>query len=101
MSYLTQDKIASSTAMLHRVAACYAGEQSGAPDQMEDPDRWAYTHRRYWSAAPDWDDAWEYSLNSNPPPDPLPDPYVPYDPGTNEAVITDAQILAQVQSMLS
>jgi hypothetical protein len=82
------------------VAACYAGEQTSGP-APQDPDRWAYERRRYWSAAPDWDDAWEYSLNSNPPPDPLPDNYVPYDPGANEAVITDAQILAQIQSMLS
>ena len=101
MSYLTQDKIASSTAMLHRVAQCYAGEQNGSPDQMEDPDRWAYTNRRYWAAAPGWDDAWEYALNTHPAPDPLPDNYVPFDPGTQEAVITDGQILAQVQSMLS
>jgi hypothetical protein len=101
MSYLTQDSIASSTAMLHRVAQCYAGEQDGSPNQMEDPDRWAYANRRWWAAAPDWDVAWEYAVNTHPAPDPLPDPYLPYDPGADDVVITDAQILAQIQSMLA
>lgn len=100
MSYLTQDAIAFSIAMQHRVAQCYASEQDGSPDQMDDPDRWAFEHRRTWAAAPGWDDAWEYALATHPVPDPLPSDYLPFDPGTQEAVITDEQILAQVQSML-
>jgi hypothetical protein len=90
MSYLTQDAIASNPAMQHRVAQCYAGEQDGSPEQMDDPDRWTYTNRRTWSAAPGWDAAWASALAGD----------EEADPGANEAVITDAQILSQVQSML-
>jgi hypothetical protein len=92
MSYLTQDSIASSPSMQHRVAQCYAGEQPSTP-VPQDPDRWSFTNRRYWAAAPDWDAAWEYALNVHGSEE-------GYDPGPDEAVITDGQILAQVQSML-
>ena len=91
MSYLTQDAIASNPAMQHRVAQCYAGEQDGSPDQMDDPDRWAYTNRRTWSASPGWDAAWASALAGD----------EDADPGANEACITDGQILSQVQSMMS
>jgi len=57
-----------------------------------DPDRWTLEKRRVWAAAPGWDAAWESARVSHPEPD--------YDPGTDGGVITDGQILAQVQSML-
>ena len=105
MSYLTEDAIASNTAMQHRVAQAAASEGYGTGNDPEtgmgkDPDRWTFDHRRYWAAAPGWADAWEYALNTHAPPDPMPDNYKPYDPGTDSAVITDAQILAQIQGML-
>ena len=96
MSYLTQDAIASSSSMQHRVAQCYAGERDGSPDQMDDPDRWTFEHRREWAAAPGWDDAWEYAVNTHPAEAGTP----AFDPGVQEAVITDQMILSQVQSML-
>jgi hypothetical protein len=86
MSYLTQDEIANNRAMLSRVAQAVAEEAVGT-----DPDRWTYERRRTWAAAPGWDDAWESAKVSHPEPE--------YDPGTDEAVITDGQILAQVQAM--
>jgi hypothetical protein len=88
MSYRTQDEIASNNAMQRRLAQGYAGQQ-----QVADPDRWAYDHRRYWAAAPGWDAAWESALASH-----SGDPA--YDPGEDEAVITDGMILSQIQSML-
>ena len=86
MSYLTQNEIANSRAMLDRVA------QSAASENLGDPDRWTYDNRRSWAAAPDWDAAWEYSRNVHSGDE-------TYDPGKDEAVITDSMILAQVQSM--
>jgi hypothetical protein len=90
MSYLSQDAIANSVAMLARVAQAAASE--GAPDN---PDAWAATTRREWAAAPGWDAAWESAMVGHEDDDP------PYDPGLDEAVITDAMILSQVQAMLS
>lgn len=87
MSYLTQNEIASSKTMMNRVAQAAAQENVGG-----DPDRWTYDNRRDWAAAPGWDAAWESAKASHPD---EPD----FDPGADEAVITDAMILSQVQSM--
>ena len=83
MSYLTQSEIASNGAMHSRVAQCAATEGEPAPDN------WASDNARAWAAAPGWDAAWESALASDPD----------TDPGTNEAVITDAMILRQFQAM--
>jgi hypothetical protein len=91
MSYLTQNEIASNNTMQARIAQAAASE--GATN---DPDRWTYEHRRVWAAAPGWDEAWEYSKLTHPPVEGEPD----YDPGKDEAVITDGMILSQVQSIL-
>ena len=72
--------------MRDRVAQCAAGES------IPDADHWTYESRRIWAASPGWDAAWESALASNPT---KPD----YDPGKDEAVITDGMILSQVQSM--
>jgi hypothetical protein len=98
MTYLTQDAIASNVAMQHRVAQCAAGEGVGNSNDPVtgmgyDPDRWTLERRRYWSASPGWDASWEYALNVH-------SADAEYDPGPDAAVITDQQILAQVQSML-
>ena len=85
MSYLTQDAIANNAAMNARVAQAAASEN--VPDN---PDAWAQTNRRDWAAAPGWDAAWESALATDPD----------GDPGRNEAVITDAMILSQVQAMI-
>ena len=86
MSYLTQNEIAENRAMLNRVAQAAAQEKASG-----DPDRWAYENRRTWASAPGWSDSWESSKVTNPEDD--------YDPGSDEAVITDGQILSQVQVM--
>lgn len=87
MSYLTQDEIANNLAMNARVAQAAASE-----DVPDHPDAWTNEHRRDWAAAPGWSEAWESAWASHPD---EPD----YDPGRDEAVITDGMILSQVQVM--
>lgn len=90
MTYLDQSELATNASMLARVAQC-AAEQG-----EKNPDNWAVENRRAWAAAPGWDAAWASAQASHPH-----DPDQPaYDPGADEAVITDAMILSQVQSML-
>jgi hypothetical protein len=93
MSYLDQSEIAENLSMVHRVAQC-AAQQGEA-----DPDGWAQTNRRVWAAAPGWDAAWASAQASHPPGTPDA-PAEWYDPGADEAVITDEMILSQIQSML-
>jgi hypothetical protein len=89
MSYLTQNGIAINRTMQARLAQ--ASAEQGVPNDG-DPDRWAVENRRSWAAAPGWDAAWESAQVAHPEPE--------YDPGADEAVITDAMILSQVQAML-
>lgn len=83
MSYLTQSEIAFNESMSNRVTQGAVTE--GRPEQ------WAYNTRRQWASAPGWDDAWESARVAHPEED--------YDPGADEAVITDGMILSQIQSM--
>lgn len=91
MSYLDQSEIAFNSAMFQRVAQC-AAEQGEA-----DPDGWTNQHRRTWAASPGWADAWASAkvAHENDPPE------QPYDPGADEAVITDAMILSEVQALMA
>ena len=91
MSYLTQSAISGSYGMIQRVAQCAAAEADNA-EFDGDPDVWTYENRRTWAAAPGWDAAWESAMVGHPDP--------AYDPGMDEAVITDGMILAAVQSLL-
>ena len=83
MSYLTQNEISQSVTMYGRIA------QAAAEQAIPDPDGWTNTNRRTWAAAPGWAEAWESYEVSNPG----------ADPGADPAVITDGQILSQVQAM--
>jgi hypothetical protein len=84
--YLTQGQIAADADMNTRVAQ--AAAQEGVTDAHIDPDVWTNEWRRVWSAAPGWSDAWESALAGN-----------NENPGADPAVITDGQILSQVQGM--
>ena len=86
MSYLTQSVISANAAMFNRVAQCAATEGTA------NPNTWTAENARGWAASPGWDAAWESALASHPD-----EPE--YDPGADEAAITDAMILSQVQSM--
>lgn len=87
MTYLGQAEISSNHSMNNRVAQC-AAEQG-----ISEPDQWTSTNRRTWAAAPGWADAWASALASH-------EDNPTYDPGADEAVITDAMILGQVQVMM-
>lgn len=89
MSYLTQSTIADDAWMRLRVSSCAA--QQGCAHAGIDPDTWAFTWRRVWSASPGWDMQWESALAR-------PDNAPGYQPGMDPAVISDGQILSQVQS---
>lgn len=90
MGYLDQSEIASNTSMIERMIQCAVTEG------IDDAEAWVTERRREWAAAPGWDAAWASAQAAHE--DDLPeDP--PYDPGADESVITDAQILSQVQSM--
>lgn len=85
--YLTQAAIADDQHMRLRVAQC-AAQEGCATDAGIDPDWWTNEWRRVWSAAPGWSEAWESALAGG-----------VAEPGADPAVITDAQILSQVQGM--
>lgn len=86
MSYLTQSEISNNYSMISRVAQCATQEK------VPDSDLWVQENRRAWAAAPGWDAAWSSARASHPDDD-------QYDPGADEAVITDEMILSQVQLM--
>lgn len=86
MSYLNQSQIAGNQAMIDRVAQCATQEA------IPDAEAWTFKHCREWAAAPGWDAAWA-SAQAGHPSDGS------YDPGADEAVITDPMILSQVQAM--
>jgi hypothetical protein len=87
MGYLTMSRIGDDPFMRARVASCAA--EQGCADAGIEPDVWALVWRRAWGAAAGWDAAWESALaNGNTA------------PGLDPAVITDGQILSQVQDMM-
>jgi hypothetical protein len=110
VSYLTQNEIAQNFAMNNRVAQAATSEDLPSfpsdPSNPESPmvqtnaDSWTVENRRTWAAAPGWDAAWESAKVSHPD-DPDASAATYYDPGADEAVITDSQILSQVQAMLA
>jgi hypothetical protein len=91
VSYLNQSEIAGNPSMMARVAQC------AAQQQVPEPEQWTQDNRRTWAASPGWDGAWASALASHPPD---PESSTTYDPGADEAVITDQMILSQVQAML-
>ena len=75
-----------------RVTAAYAVETLDVDDAL-DPGSWQAIHSWDLAAQPGFGDAYGYAIETHPD-----DP--DYLPGDDEAVITDAQILAAVQSLL-
>lgn len=82
MAYWDLNMLASDADFLARTVACAASE--GLPD----PDYWAVAHRWEVCAAPGFADAYASALAGNVP-----------NPGRDPAVISDAQLLAQVQAL--
>lgn len=91
MSYNTVADMTDSTSLTRRLSAAAAQEQAaGAVLDPLDPGVWAETYRWHLVSAPGWADAWASAEASGNP-----------DPGHDEAVITDGQILSQVQAVLA
>ena len=89
MAYYDIAQLGRDTQFLDRVAACYAVESAGKDDAV-DPPLWATQRSWVVAAQPGFGDAYAYALaNGNEA------------PGKDAAVITDAQLLAAVQSLLS
>ena len=82
--YLTVATVASSASMRSRVAACAA--QQGSTE----PETWAYVNALIWAASPGWAAAWDSAVASGIP-----------DPGADPAVITDGDVLATCQLLLT
>lgn len=55
-----------------------------------DPLTWVSMNRYVWASSPSWGEKWKYAVDSH-----ADDP--DYEPGQDEAVITDGDILATVQ----
>lgn len=85
MSYWTISEMAADNDLTRREAACYAQE----PDADGDPTTWALANGLALAAQPGWDAAWASALAAG-----------NEQPGRDEAVITDNQILAAVQLLL-
>ena len=82
-SYLTISVIARDNNMMNRVTACAA--QQG----ISSPGGWAGQYAYEWAAAPGWAEKWDYAVAG-----------AVEEPGADPAVITDGDILAQIQSMM-
>ena len=83
--YLEVAAITENGSMNKRVAACAAQEGGEA---IGDPTQWAYDHRFGWASAPGWGAKWASAVASGIP-----------DPGADTSVISDADVLAQLQAM--
>lgn len=83
--YLTIATIAKDHSMIERVSACAAqqGVETGSF-----PQGWANENAYIWASSPTWAEKWDYAVANN-----------ILDPGSDPAVITDQDILAQVQAM--
>lgn len=92
-TYLAIAGMAQDEYMVERLRACVTqqSELSSAPD-LHDPLTWVDLNRYIWASSPGWGAAWAYALAAH---EGEPD----YEPGKDEAVITDAMILATVQHL--
>lgn len=85
MGYWEVSQLARDSDFQSRIAACY-----GTETLAQDPESWSVLHQWQIASAPGFGDAYTYAINSGNPA-----------PGKDPSVITDAQILAAVQFILS
>jgi hypothetical protein len=86
MSYSSQAMLSTDADFIVRIAAAAAVEVP----KTHQPRQWADDHIWWISASPGFADSYEYALNTN-----------VERPGNDPAVITDGQILAAVQALVS
>jgi hypothetical protein len=92
MTYHSISLLKNDTAFLDRTAACYAQETFsaiGTPAYI-DPAQWATQHAWTMASAPGFGDAYQYALDTD-----------NEKPGSDPGVITDSQILASVQAIMT
>ena len=83
MSYADVAAMAADPGLADRIKGCAATEG------ILDADAWWYTHRWLLAASPGWAEAWAYARSSG-----------KESIGLDEAVITDGDILAAVQTLI-
>lgn len=100
-SYLAIADIAQNESMMNRMTAATVQQwQLGNIDLSSNGSNaynvgiWVADNRYLWASSPSWGEKWTYALETHPD---EPD----YDPGKDESVITDADILATVQALSS
>jgi hypothetical protein len=87
--YLAVAEITADGSMNQRVTACAYEQARTGRVFTPDPTQWVYQHRWEWAASPSWGEKWAYAkLSGN------------EDPGSDAAVITDADILSTVQFLV-
>lgn len=101
-SYLSIAAIAADEFMTERMIACATQQMhlGSAPAISNDPINqgafaaqvWVEQNRYLWASSPSWGEKWTYALDTH-----TEDP--DYQPGKDEAVITDGDILATVQAL--
>lgn len=94
--YLAIADIAADQYMNARMRACVTQQafQEVIPLDVEEAPVWVAQNAYVWAASPSWGEKWKYSLDSHTGEDP------PYEPGKDDAVITDADILSTVQALI-
>jgi hypothetical protein len=104
-SYMAIAEIANDESMKERMYACVTQQAhiGNAPSIANDPRNtpftwaalnWVDQNRYLWASSPEWGAAWDSALAGHPDDS-------TYQPGKDASVITDAQILATVQSFLA
>lgn len=83
MTYANIANMAESPSLIRRLIACAAEQKKGDPYN-----EWVYSHVWDIAASPGWSEKWASALAADIP-----------DPGADEGVITDADILAVIQPM--
>jgi hypothetical protein len=99
-SYLAISAIANDEYMIERMYACATQQQHlGSIDvkmsNVAEPfsaQEWVNQYKYVWASSPSWGEAWTYALETH-----TDDP--DYEPGQDEAVITDGMILSTVQAL--
>jgi hypothetical protein len=90
-SYVSISEIAADAWMNERMRAC-ASQQVHLGTITIDPIQWVTDNRYVWASSPTWGEKWTYALATHPD-----DPN--YQPGRDDAVVTDDDILATVQAL--
>ena len=93
--YLNIAAIAQDQYMNQRMQACVTQEayQGHIPLGVNNAPQWVTSNSYVWASSPGWGAKWASALASHPDDD-------TYEPGKDEAVITDGDILSAVQAFI-